>query len=785
MNNLKEYPKNGRLFKDYVIGARFNRGKSIPLKNIISFEVSKNPLYVNATLLSSFESNYIVYIFRDDKTKEITIVHNCPDFRNGYDFCKHIVRILLLVEPHVCAEICKDINNIRFTSNTKLIKKSQENTYNKKAEKLLSENKIEEAIVMLGNAYEKSGKSEYMKKILEICKKKKSHRLLIKYLSLNEDYSILIEYKDEIANYINEIFAKYNNYNLQGKIEITFDILNFFRKFSEEELKEILNEINFTKIDPLYLRFLMLKDFNKNIRIGKFFRKSAKSKIPPINTIKLNVKKELKRDIENSIINLDPLELFKNYKKIIDELELKNKTLLINRIKDYEVKLKKRYKEGLKLKHAFLRSLVIENYGTDKLTPLSFTTNYKFKDLVWTRVPKKESPLYYYILEKCGFERHQLQYMTKKYFIENYPVFRCIFNSNNPLYNAIQDFWGKSEPKIENNFFTKQYSEIGIKLKNLDLEKFILIEWDLVKTPILGSHIYQIKEGYIIPDFSQILTYELQPFDLTICLKKPIAIKSENVRILKPIMKVSVENAINLIYKGMDFIASYLPFSVILDLKNQKIDELKAWEIINEKSEQLFSPKKDAFRKHFKNFIQKLINEDFNDFYQKLLKNEKKNKAKILKLIGFEHYSEIFNSNLALNNFKRKSLKRDSLEKLKIDFKNFIAKKIVNIMKSKKYDMLNIHKLKKFPEFRDLTIKIISDLRNELESCKIRKISKFRYDVSELEKNYYGKKILKDSNIEIIEKEIANKKQFLIKSGDIGKIRERLSYLKLNVEIID
>ncbi|MHA1756608.1 MAG: hypothetical protein ACTSVV_07555 [Promethearchaeota archaeon] len=57
--------------------------------------------------------------------------------------------------------------------------------------------------------------------------------------------------------------------------------------------------------------------------------------------------------------------------------------------------------------------------------------------------------------------------------------------------------------------------------------------------------------------------------------------------------------------------------------------------------------------------------------------------------------------------------------------------------------------------------------------------------MSELEKNYYGKKILKDSNIEIIEKEIANKKQFLIKSGDIGKIRERLSYLKLNVEIID
>jgi len=97
---LKNFNQNGDLFKRYVVGARFNRGKNIPNKNIINFSVAKTPqIKILANIQGSGNSKYVVNIYKDNQ--HVNIVHDCPDFKKNNKFCKHIVKVLLLLEPYL------------------------------------------------------------------------------------------------------------------------------------------------------------------------------------------------------------------------------------------------------------------------------------------------------------------------------------------------------------------------------------------------------------------------------------------------------------------------------------------------------------------------------------------------------------------------------------------------------------------------------------------------------------------------------------------------------------
>ena len=92
---------------------------------------------------------------------------------------------------------------------------------------------------------------------------------------------------------------------------------------------------------------------------------------------------------------------------------------------------------------------------SDKLKQLKFTYKYNYPTLIWASSSRSETPLYYYILEKCGIEKHHLEYLEQSYFIENYPVFSTIFNGNNPVRNLVKNFWGSdktaSSTRFQNN----------------------------------------------------------------------------------------------------------------------------------------------------------------------------------------------------------------------------------------------------------------------------------------------------------------------------------------------
>ena len=115
----------------------------------------------------------------------------------------------------------------------------------------------------------------------------------------------------------------------------------------------------------------------------------------------------------------------------------------------------------------------------------------------------------------------------------------------------------------------------------LELENFMLLEWDLAQKPILGSYICQFSDGFLIPDNNHPLTHEIKPFDLILCKTTPIAIKAGNIKIIRPLRRINIKTAIELVWEGIEFVSTYIPFEIITQLKEYQIDELDAYDKID------------------------------------------------------------------------------------------------------------------------------------------------------------------------------------------------------------
>ena len=212
---------------------------------------------------------------------------------------------------------------------------------------------------------------------------------------------------------------------------------------------------------------------------------------------------------------------------------------------------------------------------------------------------------------------------------------------------------------------------------------------------MLGSYICQFSDGFLIPDNNHPLTHEIKPFDLILCNKTPIAIKAGNVKIVRPLRRINIKTAIELVWEGIDFVSTYIPFEIITELKEYQIDELDAYDKIDEKFKTSFLPKKESVRKYFSDFIQRKILKELNKTYLKII--QKPNyKNKVLRIIGFERHSKIFTNPFYLTGFKSNSLKKHSLQELKLDFKKFVSLKLSELIKNNQFDSINIKISEKF-----------------------------------------------------------------------------------------
>ncbi len=160
--------------------------------------------------------------------------------------------------------------------------------------------------------------------------------------------------------------------------------------------------------------------------------------------------------------------------------------------------------------------------------------------------------------------------------------------------------------------------------------------------------------------------------------------------------------------------------------------------------------------------------------------NKSNYQQKVLNMIGFERYSRIFKKQNILNPFKTEGLKRDSLPELKLDFKKYVSKKITESIQNKDYESTDLKSLKKLPNFRKWTVKLIYELKKELERSKIHKIDKDKFDIKNLLNNYYGRIIVKEIVGDISEnKRKMEDQEFIISENDLFKINESFKFLKL------
>ena len=156
-------------------------------------------------------------------------------------------------------------------------------------------------------------------------------------------------------------------------------------------------------------------------------------------------------------------------------------------------------------------------------------------------------------------------------------------------------------------------------------------------------------------------------------------------------------------------------------------------------------------------------------------------KKKVLRIIGFERHSKIFTDPSYLTGFKSNSLKKQSLQELKLDFKKFVSLKLSELIKSNQLELINLKSLKRFPTFKKWSVKVIYMLRQELLKCKIYKINDTSYDIHELSNNYYGIMIL--NHIEkAFSSQILSKSQgkFIISDKSFEDLLDNYKMLKLD-----
>ncbi|MFX1419554.1 MAG: hypothetical protein ACFE9N_11600 [Promethearchaeota archaeon] len=748
-----------------------NRGKNIPNKNIINFNVEIDPqIRIIADIQGSGTSRYVINILQEFDGR-FKIIHDCPDFRNGFRFCKHIVKIFLLIDPGICKSICNNYHSIIFSSDFSLVKESKSKSFLLKAEDLIQKSKYYEAINFLNQAFEESKNFEFILRIGEISSNYNLYDLFLYYAVRYKE--LANKHLDNLPKIITAAVSSLKNHSFSKKVEILINIQNLLVNLPQDHLIETIQKSKIHELDNPILKYLLLSNLDSRIYIRDHFKDILIDKKTDLKEV---IAEKTLQLLNESILNMESEDVIDSFTKIVATCKFNNYHIINTRISEYKHQIRKMYIEGLKSKHAFLRSLVIANTHTDKLRQMKFTKRFNYPTLIWGSSFNSESPLHYYILEKCGYEKHHLEYTDINNFIENYPVFAEIFSANNPIGYEIKNFWGSSEPKIMNIVKKDPVIELDFQVSTKDIEEFILIEWDLAQKPILGSYVCQFSDGYLIPDKTHPLTHYIQPFDLILCEKKPISIKSNNAKIMKPLRRINIKSAIELVWSGIEYISSYLPLKIIDDLKNFRNDELDAIEKVYEKYTTSFLPDKKESKKYFLEFIQNKIVKELNKTYLRVI-NKPNYKEKVLKMIGFDRYSQIFTKRTILQDFKVDDLKRSSLQELKHDLKKIISKKLSYLIKNKEFDAIDSKILKKFPKFRKWTLKLIYELKKQLIDCKIIQLDENSYNIQNLLDNYYGEIIIKNA---LNANSNNNNLKSVISEDELAKILENFNFLKLS-----
>ncbi len=719
--------------------------------------IKENPLEIRCII---FEKDQIFHLIIDERKHKI--YHDCPSILFNQTFpgepiCIHIIKVLLLIDENITMNFLRDYQTYApMTLFSEILKEKKKNLY------LLIKNSIElKDRVDLKMNTPKS--SHYLER--------KSFNHHLNYLIENnfflECFNFLNHFDDKNRNEIIEKYSPIINLVLEKLISSisNYSLLRLIRNLNQVE--KFTNKLPPNKKTLIYKQFLdNLSQRSDNFTLNhkycfyfiakKLVLDSEKPFSSPLENIELNDYQNFLKDLiehlneENySAYTSKDIIILKSQLNTLDVLE-DDYELKLRNMQNYMVNLER---EFFLKKFAFFKLLLKRNrierqkfqYRRYNDVFIVEHNSYNIKDRFYVD----------YLLPHLGFFGEKKNIVKARDIGENYYIFDRIFSID---WNAIpsisyfkKKMWGdfsKFHIKSNQGLTLLRYGVDYIKdggMEFVNNKEIMIIEWDLINKPFLGSNVIAYDEGIIIPDSENPLFFDIKPFDLCYCKMPPKEI-NRSCRIIEPISKCSFKDAIESVAKGISFIEGFYPLSLIKKILSKEITYDKAIKMLEQSQKRKFVPHFYQFIYEFKEFLFNILLKE--DLY---LFNQTGNHSfenltfifsflKLDKLLsGIEISIEFFFPLLSSPNLTRDSLRKEILSIIHQFIRNLLDKKELGST-----SIFDINKMKGTP-FSMYTNEILTLRKEEFETSLIpvyKEKNNLYHDISHVSRTYYGQKIL-------------------------------------------
>ena len=727
--------------------------------NIISFR--ENPLKLRVLILDNDREFHLII---DEKHMEI--FHDCPTFlikiNQKEKICPHLLKILLILDARDSKKILLNLDKYNLSSEDfNSVKKSK--SYLKLAQSCFQSKNSLDGL-------------NYLNKV--IMNQRDCGPVIERYMRTALENGLYIEFfgflKQAYENELAEYLLLYNDYIQKG----LSDFLNRILQYSFFNLLRIIDSIDsfldyyeFQDLEFLTNLIISLRDLlqseNFNVRyFAIFFVKKNIVKIKQFNpNIEINISEATLKDFNNEVIeyfldqiesfsSLEKLKLIKQHMQVFEIPEI----LYKDQYSKYKNEIKELERKVYLKKFAYLK-LLMEKYSV-KRSKVDFR---KQRNTYIVNHDKEnlQNPAYKYIISHIGFVGVNNSKIKSSDIGINYLIIKELFNddlSNFPdifYYNT--QFWGD-----KNSYEINQLDGYSLMAKSIDysydmdqisidMDKVLLVEWDLANKPRQGSLVNAYGSQIIIPDQNNSLFHDLKPFDLCYCQKNPVKIEANIIKSVNILKKCSFSDAIHSVVNGMEFLEGYYPLSFVRSVIEKKLNPFDAYEAVINNPNKSFIPNFSEFINAFQEFLFSYISKEKEYIFNQIISSEDNYLKKFLVLLNLKTelagmdlpYSiiikDLINQNIPFQYFRRQFLKK-------------IHNHVKLILEDKEVGNTKVFDLKKMQHTP--FVKYISEInrirKNEFENSAIYKTSdEFnpQYDLSTIVKTYYGEKIAKMLNL--------------------------------------
>ncbi|TFG14586.1 MAG: hypothetical protein EU531_08970 [Promethearchaeota archaeon] len=733
------------------------KAQDYPINKLTIISLTENPIKIRSTILDDEREFHLII---DEKKKEI--FHDCPSFlihSNKQDkICIHILRLLLSVEQQLSLRIMNNLDQFNFTSEDFGSKKKSKN-YKILAQSCFDVQNSVEGLNYLNkailNQYECADMVEqYLRTALE-------NNLFIEFFEFiksaheNEIDEEILRFNDYIEKgflLFLPAISKYSFYNLLRIISFIDKTLETYKIKNKSFLSKILYNLNKMKKSS---------DFNEKYFAFYFIIKE----IDKINDFK-NIldsdnleafKTELIKRFHNEIDNFCIIDKLKLMKEQFETFKVKRENYY-NKYKAYKAEIQELERKVYLKKFSYLKILAEKHkVSTSKIDfrkrRNTYVVNHNKDDLL--------NPAYLYIIKHIGFFGLNNSTIKSSEIGVNFLIFKELFNDDLHKFPDIfyykKQFWGENDKyeinPIDGISLLRKSAEYNYQIQQdlSDVKNIMIIEWDLAIKPYQGSIVNAYGSQIIIPDQNNRLFHDLKPFDLCFCQKTPIKIEANIIKMVNIIKKCSFNEAIKAVSSGIDYLEGYYPLSLVNQVLEKKINPFNAYNLVLNNPNKTFIPGYRKFVKAFQKFLFDFIKTEKEYVFNVLKSNPTDYTPQILTLLNLS--ADLTGLQLPYARFMEDLIKDDiTLKQLKHDFLNKIHQYIENDLQNPKKESTIVYDLKSMRNtpFIKYSKRIVEIRKREFENTLIFKHSEHDeewFDLSEVNKTYYGKKLLKILNV--------------------------------------